>query len=111
MSTLDPEAQLEEQIARWRSYLRRRQALQPVDVTELEDHLRESVAGLRSGGLSAEEAFLRELQVERDSQAFGLWMALNALRMALVHAPRPRTRHASPWLLRVAAEAAERLAA
>ncbi|MEY2747175.1 MAG: Phosphotransferase enzyme family [Planctomycetota bacterium] len=60
---------------------------------------------------SAEEAFLRELQVERDSQAFGLWMALNALRMALVHAPRPRTRHASPWLLRVAAEAAERLAA
>ncbi|MFM9092061.1 MAG: permease prefix domain 1-containing protein [Verrucomicrobiota bacterium] len=58
MSTLDPEAALEEQIARWRSYLRRRQALQPVDVAELEDHLRESVAGLRVGGLSAEEAFL-----------------------------------------------------
>ncbi len=58
MSTTETEAQLEEQIARWRSYLRRRQALQPVDVTELEDHLRESIAGLRAGGLSAEEAFL-----------------------------------------------------
>jgi hypothetical protein len=58
MSTVETEAQLEEQIARWRSYLRRRQALQPVDVTELEDHLRESIAGLRAGGLSAEEAFL-----------------------------------------------------
>ncbi len=58
MSTVETEAQLEEQIARWRSYLRRRQALQPVDVAELEDHLRESIAGLRAGGLSAEEAFL-----------------------------------------------------
>ncbi len=60
---------------------------------------------------SAEEVFLRELQIERDTRAFGLWFALNALRMALVHAPRPRTRHATPWLLRVAAEAAEELAA
>ncbi|MEY3609271.1 MAG: hypothetical protein RLZZ447_2059, partial [Verrucomicrobiota bacterium] len=58
MSTTETEAQLEEQIARWRSYLRRRQALQPVDVAELEDHLRESIAGLRAGGLSAEEAVL-----------------------------------------------------
>ncbi len=32
---------LEEQIDQWRSYLRRRQAIQFVDVTELEDHLRE----------------------------------------------------------------------
>ncbi len=60
---------------------------------------------------SAEEVFLRELQIERDTRAFGLWFALNALRMALVHAPRPRTRHATPWLLRVAADAAEELAA
>ena len=58
MSPTDHEAYLEEQIARWRGYLRRRQALQPVDVAELEDHLRESIAGLRAGGLSAEEAFL-----------------------------------------------------
>ncbi|MFN9785721.1 MAG: hypothetical protein ACK57N_03995 [Planctomycetia bacterium] len=63
------------------------------------------------GQQAAEEVLLRELQVDRESPAFGLWLALNALRMALVHAPRPRTRRATPWLLRVAAEAAERLAA
>jgi hypothetical protein len=48
---------LEEQIAQWRSYLSRRQAIQSVDVTELEDHLREQVAGLVGAGLSTDEAF------------------------------------------------------
>ena len=56
----DPEqsASLEEQIDRWRNYLRRRQAIQTVDVAELEDHLREQVAVLTEAGLDAEEAFL-----------------------------------------------------
>jgi hypothetical protein len=49
---------LEEQIDQWRSYLRRRQAIHPVDVAELEDHLREQVAGLMDAGLAADEAFL-----------------------------------------------------
>lgn len=49
---------LEEQIDQWRSYLRRRQAIQAVDAAELEDHLREHVAGLMAAGLSADEAFL-----------------------------------------------------
>lgn len=49
---------LEEEIGRWRSYLHRRQAIQPVDVAELEDHLREQIAGLTRGGLAADEAFL-----------------------------------------------------
>jgi surface polysaccharide O-acyltransferase-like enzyme len=49
---------LEEQIEQWRSYLRRRQAIQPVDVEELEDHLRGEVAALRGTGLSENEAFL-----------------------------------------------------
>src|SRR5687768_17687362 len=49
---------LEEQIEQWRSYLRRRQAIQPVDVEELEDHLRGEVAALRAAGLSENEAFL-----------------------------------------------------
>jgi hypothetical protein len=48
---------LEEQIAQWRSYLSRRQAIQSVDVAELEDHLREQVAGLVGAGLSTDEAF------------------------------------------------------
>jgi hypothetical protein len=49
---------LEEQIEQWRSYLRRRQAIHAVDVTELEDHLREQIAGLVDAGLTHDEAFL-----------------------------------------------------
>jgi len=49
---------LEEQIDQWRSYLRRRQAIHSVDVAELEDHLREQVAGLVKAGLATDEAFL-----------------------------------------------------
>jgi hypothetical protein len=49
---------LEEQIEQWRSYLRRRQAIRPVDVEELEDHLRGEVTALRGAGLSENEAFL-----------------------------------------------------
>jgi hypothetical protein len=52
------EAELEGQIEQWRSYLRRRPAIRPVDVEELEDHLRGEVAGLRGAGLSQNEAFL-----------------------------------------------------
>ncbi|MBW1688670.1 MAG: hypothetical protein JRS35_26875 [Deltaproteobacteria bacterium] len=49
---------LEEQIDRWRSYVRRRQAIHSVDVAELEDHLREQVAVLVDAGLATDEAFL-----------------------------------------------------
>src|ERR687890_995037 len=49
---------LEEQIDRWRSYLRRRQAIRSADVAELEDHLREQVAVLVNAGLATDEAFL-----------------------------------------------------
>jgi hypothetical protein len=49
---------LEEQIDRWRSYLRRRQAIHSVDVAELEDHLREQVGVLVDAGLATDEAFL-----------------------------------------------------
>src|ERR671912_286699 len=55
----DPKAaSLEEQIDRWRSYLRRRQAIHSADVAELEDHLREQVGGLVDAGLATDEAFL-----------------------------------------------------
>ena len=49
---------LEDRIAEWRSYLRRRQAIHRVDVDELEDHLRNHVADLREAGLDEDEAFL-----------------------------------------------------
>src|SRR5919201_1214881 len=48
----------EEQIDQWRSYLRRRQAIHSVDVSELEDHLREQVAVMVDAGLATDEAFL-----------------------------------------------------
>ena len=49
---------LEERIAEWRSYLSRRQAIDAVDVDELEDHLRTQVSDLQAAGLDDEEAFL-----------------------------------------------------
>jgi len=58
MSSPDHAVSLEEQIEQWRSYLRRRQAIHSVDVAELEDHLREQVAGLVEAGLATDEAFL-----------------------------------------------------
>jgi hypothetical protein len=50
--------QLEAQIEQWRTYLLRRQTIQSSDVAELEDHLREQVAGLIDAGLAPDEAFL-----------------------------------------------------
>jgi hypothetical protein len=58
MPTAGHTASLEEQIDRWRGYLRRRQAIHAVDVVELEDHLREQIAVLLEAGLAADEAFL-----------------------------------------------------
>ncbi|MDA1094645.1 MAG: permease prefix domain 1-containing protein [Acidobacteria bacterium] len=49
---------LEDQIAQWRTYLRRRQAVKGPDVEELEGHLRDQLAALADAGLSADEAFL-----------------------------------------------------
>jgi hypothetical protein len=50
-------ASLEEQIDQWRSYLRRRKAIHSV-VTELENRLRQQIAGLIDAGLATDEAFL-----------------------------------------------------
>src|SRR5215218_7700107 len=58
MASPDHAVSLEEQIDRWRSYLRRRQAIHSADVAELEDHLREQVAVLVDAGLTTDEAFL-----------------------------------------------------
>jgi hypothetical protein len=58
MPELSETSALERQIEQWRSYLRRRRAIHSVDVAELEDHLREQIAGLVDAGLDAEEAFL-----------------------------------------------------
>ncbi len=57
MPTPDPPAPLEGQIDQWRSYVRRRQSIHAVDAAELEDHLREQIAGLVAAGLAPDEAF------------------------------------------------------
>jgi hypothetical protein len=49
---------LEEQIDQWRSYLRRRQAIHPVDIAQQEHRLREQVAVLVDAGIATDEAFL-----------------------------------------------------
>jgi hypothetical protein len=49
---------IEEQIAQWRAYVRRRRALDDSDVEELEGHLRDQLAALTEAGLAGDEAFL-----------------------------------------------------
>ena len=49
---------LEENIAQWRTYLRRRQAIHGPDVKELEGHLRDQLTALTEVGLAGDEAFL-----------------------------------------------------
>jgi hypothetical protein len=57
MTTFADQA-LEEQIAQWRSYVRRRHGLHGPDVEELEGHLRDQLAVLTEAGLTGDEAFL-----------------------------------------------------
>ena len=49
---------LEDQIAQWRTYVRRRPALDGPDVEELEGHLRDQLTALTEAGLTSDEAFL-----------------------------------------------------
>ncbi|MCW5977219.1 MAG: hypothetical protein KIT09_04040 [Bryobacteraceae bacterium] len=56
--TMFADLPLEEQIAQWRAYVRRRQAITGSDVEELEGHLRDQLVALTEAGLAAEEAFL-----------------------------------------------------
>ena len=107
------EVALEEQIDQWRGYLRRRQAIQPVDVAELEDHLREQVAMLADAGLATDEAFLVAVKRMGDLDALSrefarehserLWKQLVASLSdagrgkAASREPTPSWRWASPW--------------
>ncbi len=58
MTDLADRPPLEDQIAQWRAYLRRRQAIHAPDVEELEGHLRDQVTALTEAGLAPDEAFL-----------------------------------------------------
>jgi hypothetical protein len=52
------DTRVEEQIALWRGYVRRRRAIDVRDVDELEDHLRNGITQLGAAGLTDDEAFL-----------------------------------------------------
>jgi len=56
MGDLDP--RIEDQIATWRTYVSRRDAIDGRDVDELEDHLRGQIERLEASGLDPDEAFL-----------------------------------------------------
>lgn len=76
MTNAEHTTALEEQIGQWRSYLLRRQAIHPVDVTELEDHLREQIRGLVDAGLATDEAFLVAVKRMGDLDALSREFAL-----------------------------------
>ena len=58
MSATPMSAPMEDQIAQWRQFLRRRRAIESGDIEELEDHLRSQVTLLSDAGLAGDEAFL-----------------------------------------------------
>jgi hypothetical protein len=58
MTTSAGRSPLEDQIAQWRLYLRRRPAIHGPDVDELEGHLRDQMTVLTDAGLAGDEAFL-----------------------------------------------------
>ena len=58
MTNFADRSPLEDQIAQWRAYLRRRRAIHDPDVEELEGHLRDQVTALTEAGLAPDEAFL-----------------------------------------------------
>lgn len=51
-------SQLEELLQDWKTDLRRMEGLRPLDVEEMEQHVRDSTADLTAKGLNDEEAFL-----------------------------------------------------
>ncbi len=79
--TTFPDQPLEEQIAQWRAYVRRRQAIQGPDVEELEGHLRDQLLALNEAGLAGDEAFL--VAVKRMGSLDAL-----SLEFARVHSER-----------------------
>jgi hypothetical protein len=58
MTTPAARPPLEDQIAEWRMYVRRRRAIDGPDVEELEGHLRDQLLVLTEAGLAGDEAFL-----------------------------------------------------
>jgi hypothetical protein len=67
---------LEEGIAEWRAFVRRRQAIHPADVEELEDHLRSQASALQQAGLAEDEALFIAVKRLGDLDALSREFAL-----------------------------------
>jgi hypothetical protein len=112
---------LEDQIAQWRTYLRRRQAVDGPDVEELEGHLRDQLAALTESGLRADEAFLiavkRMGNLDALSREFArahserLWKQLVVATDADASTTRSRTEMIAVLILAVAAALAVKVPA
>ena len=91
---MNPSFDLEAALVRWRSLFACHEGIRPAEITELEEHLRESVSALSKSGLSQEEAFLvarqrlggehlvEELQAARPTRQWAhraRWMFLGVL--------------------------------
>ena len=68
MTTMTEGSPLEDQIAQWRQYLRRRRAIHGPDVEELEGHLRDQVATL-TGAAHANRPVVSAPYAERSSSS------------------------------------------
>jgi hypothetical protein len=66
---------LEQSLQNWRDNFRSAEAMQSSDVEELEHHVRDSIASLRSKGLSEQEAFAIATHRVGDSELVGLEFA------------------------------------
>ena len=74
---------IEDHIAQWRAYLRRRQAVHGPDVEELEGHLRDQLAALTEAGLAGDEAFFVAVKRMGNLDALSREFALFAFRAAV----------------------------
>ncbi len=61
--------ELESQIRKWRGHLRSSGSVSEQDLEELESHLRDSIDGLTSRGITTEEAFLVSIRRMGDTEA------------------------------------------
>jgi hypothetical protein len=94
---------LEEQIAQWRTFVRRRNTLHGPDVEELEGHLRDQILALTETGLAGDEAFLVAVKRMGNCDALSREFAREhsqRLWKQLVMSPTPHAADESPNITR-----------
>ena len=97
---------VEPEIARWRSFVDRRPAVDGHDVDELEAHLRDQISDLSAAGLAADEAFLvavkRMGQLDDLSREFAREHSGRLWKQLVLAGDADEDATASPWVEAVA---------